>query len=71
MEIDVFPLLFNSKPKKRIEGEETRDGEREREEKRERKSGARSPQSAGFLPAEPARRALFRSRRGLGAFKGF
>lgn len=46
-------------------------GEREREEKREMKRGARSMQSAGFLPGEPERSALFRSRRGLGAFKGF
>lgn len=72
MEIDIFPFLFSSKSKtefkeKRLE--KRREEERRRE--RERKRGAPSPQSAGFLPAEPGPRALFRSRRGLRAFKGF
>ena len=74
MEIDVFPLLFSSKSKREFKEKrlERVGGGGGREEKTARKRGARSrPQSAGFLPAEPGPKALFRSRRGLGAFKGF
>lgn len=78
VEIDVFPFLFCSKSitefkEKRLEKGREKERRREggREEERERKRGAGSLPSAGFLPAEPGPRALFLSRCGLGAFKGF